>query len=295
MSFLLYYLVVLPVSRLPDRLLYLLSDLLFYLFYYVLPYRKRVVLENLRRSFPQRTEAEIRGLAKQFYRHFCDLLLESCRSFSIGLEDVKARMRLRNPELLDRLAAEGRSCVVCVGHHFNWELWILAFPPQVRYRTLGIYKTLKNKFFDRKLYEARARFGLQLVAMSDTGNTLRKSAGETKAVMLAFDQSPAIFERCTFVQFLGRRTAAYFGVEKYARDFDFAVVYMHLARESRGHYSCEAEVLFPQPRATAQGEITQRLFDELACDIERAPESWLWSHRRWKHDAVPAGAAPAKP
>jgi KDO2-lipid IV(A) lauroyltransferase len=290
-NFLFYYLIVVPVSRLPYRLLYLLSDAAYYLFWYVLPYRKRVVFDNLRRCFPRRTESEIRALAQAFYREFCDQLLEAFKNFSIGLEEAKQRMRLVNPELLDALAAQGRSAIVCVGHYCNWELWILAFPPQVRYRALGIYKKMKSAFIDRKLYASRTRFGLQLVVMRDTGNTLRQSARETKCVMLAFDQSPAIFERCTFVDFLGRRTAAYFGVEKYARDFDFAVVYAHLKRERRGFYSSEAELLFEQPRATAEGEITQRLFDVLAKDIERAPEFWLWSHRRWKHESAPAGAA----
>jgi KDO2-lipid IV(A) lauroyltransferase len=293
-NFLFYYLIVVPLSRLPYGLLYLLSDAACHLFWYVLPYRKRVVLDNLRRCFPRRSEGEIRALAKAFYREFCDQLLETFKNFSIGMEEAKQRMRLVNPELLDALAAQGRSAVICVGHYCNWELWILAFPPQVRYRTLGIYKKMKSAFFDRKLYESRTRFGLQLVVMNETGNRLRQMAAETKAVMLAFDQSPAIFERCTFVEFLGRRTAAYFGVEKYARDFDFVVVYMHLRPERRGHYSCEAEILFERPRETAQGEITQRLFDVLAKDIERAPQYWLWSHRRWKHDAVPAEALPQR-
>jgi KDO2-lipid IV(A) lauroyltransferase len=291
-NFLFYYLIVVPVSRLPYGLLYLLSDAAYYLLWYVLPYRKRVVLDNLRRCFPQRPEGEIRALARAFYREFCDQLLETFKNFSIGREEAIARMRLANPGPLDALAAQGRSAVVCVGHYCNWELWILAFPPQVRYRTLGIYKKMKSDFFDRKLYASRTRFGLDLVVMNETGKRLRETAAVTKAVMLAFDQSPAIFERCTFVEFLGRRTAAYFGVEKYARDFDFAVVYMHLRRERRGFYSCEAEVLFERPRDAAQGEITQRLFDVLAKDIERAPQYWLWSHRRWKHDAVQAEALP---
>ncbi|MBK7887219.1 MAG: hypothetical protein IPJ86_07925 [Bacteroidetes bacterium] len=146
----LYYLVILPVSLLPYFFLYRISDFLFFLFYFVLGYRKKVVIGNIKRSFPDKTEVEHNRIAKAFYRHFADLIVESLKVFTISKKEVGERMKFVNPELINRYFAEGKSVILAGGHFNNWELFAVAIDQAVKHQSIAIYKPLTNKFFDRK-------------------------------------------------------------------------------------------------------------------------------------------------
>ncbi|MDZ4822137.1 MAG: lysophospholipid acyltransferase family protein [Flavobacteriales bacterium] len=283
MNKLLYYLVLLPISKLPYTLLYGLSDLLFFVLWYVAGYRKKVVMGNLEKCFPGKKKDEIKAIARKFYSHLCDLVLESVKNFSITRQEASARVKNINPEVLNGFSEKGQSIVVCGGHCGNWELWAVATPMVVRHKMIGIYKKLSNPFFDSKMRETRNKFGMKLVSTRETGEYLRLNADETKALILAFDQSPGDPKKCVWVNFMGQETAAYFGAEKYAREFDYPVVYGYVRKEKRGYYSCEYRVLFEHPRQQPEGIITQKLFEVLEEEIKREPYNWLWSHKRWKH------------
>lgn len=282
-SALLYLFFIKPVSLLPPFLLYRVADFFFILLWHVFPYRKKVVLQNLERCFPEWDQTRRTGVAKNFYRHFSDLVVESLRNFSISRRNALARMVQVNPEVPDAFALKGQSIMLCGGHYGNWELWALAAPLQVRHQLIGIYKPLSNAFFDERMRKSRSRFGLQLVATRQTGNYLRTHSEEINALVFAFDQSPSNPQKCIWVSFLGQDTAAYFGAEKYALEFRRPVVYGHVEKVRRGHYQVTYEVVAEDPSSLPEGELTRRLFAILEADIRKKPEWWLWSHRRWKH------------
>lgn len=287
-SWLVFWLIIKPVSLLPPFLLYGVADFFFFVLWHLVPYRRKVVVQNLERVFPDKTPGERWLICRGFYRHFADLVVESLRNFSISRELCRSTMIQLNPEVLNDIAAKGRSVVLCGGHVGNWELWALAAPPSLKHKLIGVYKKLSNAFFDRKMRETRSQFGLELVATVDTGHYLRTNPDELNAVVLAFDQSPSNPLKAYWLNFLGQDTAAYFGAEKYARELNRPVVYGSMRKTRRGHYEVTYRLVCENPLEQPHGWITEELFRLLEEDIRARPELWLWSHKRWKHRR-PAG------
>jgi KDO2-lipid IV(A) lauroyltransferase len=283
MSALLYWFVLKPISLLPYRVLYLLSDFFFVVFYYVIGYRKKVVRGNLTRSFPEKSVAEIISIEKDFYRHFCDLILESLKNFSTNAQQLAARFEHRNTEILDQLHAEGRSAILAGGHYGNWEMWALSAPAHFRHRLMAIYKRLSNRYFDEKMRSTRGKFGLELVSTKETGDWLHTNRENLFVSVFAIDQSPSNPRKAHWISFLGQETACLFGAEKYAKEFNLAVVFGHLSKVSRGKYAIDYELVTLNPESFGHGKLTEHLSEMLEADIRREPRYWLWSHKRWKH------------
>jgi len=283
MSAILYWLVLKPISLLPYRALYVLSDFFFLVFYHVVRYRKKVVRGNLTRSFPEKSVKEIRAIEKDFYRHFCDLVLESLKNFSADADQLAARYEHRNTEVLDRLHAEGRSAILAGGHYGNWEMWALSAPVHFKHRLMGIYKRLSNPYFDQKMRSTRGKFGLELVSTRETVEWLEANRASLFVSVFAIDQSPSDPKKAHWISFLGQETACIFGAEKYAKEFNLAIVFGHLHKVSRGKYAIDYELVTTNPRSYEHGKLTEEMSALLEKDIRREPRYWLWTHKRWKH------------
>jgi Kdo2-lipid IVA lauroyltransferase/acyltransferase len=274
--------VVLPLSRLPYIVLYGISDVLFYFFYYIIRYRKKVVFQNIRGSFPDRSQAEHEQIAKKFYSHFCDLLVESLKIFSITEEEVKQRMKTNNPEVVDHFYDQGRSVILVGGHYNNWELFAVAIDGWIRHNSLAIYKPLNNKFWDSRMRKTREKYGLKMISIRDVAKVFEENRSKLTATIFAADQSPGNVKKAYWMNFLNRDTAVLFGTEKYAREYNYPVIFGRLTKVKRGHYVCDWELISENPVQTKYGEITEAHTRLLEKDILNDPPYWLWSHRRWK-------------
>lgn len=283
MSGLLYWLVIKPISLLPYPVLYAFSDFFYVILYHLVGYRKKVVRDNLMQSFPQKTRLERTTIEKAFYRHFCDLVLESLKNFSIGENDIRKRFTHRGTEILDRLHSQGKSALLVGGHYGNWELWAVSAPPHFRHKLMAIYKRLSNPFFDKKMRQTRGRFGLELVSTRETATWLKEHQAELFMSVFAIDQSPSNPHKAHWIDFMGQETAALFGTEKYAKEFNLPIVFGHLRKDSRGMYSIDYDLFTENPRDFPHGELTQQLNKILETDIQKDPRYWLWTHKRWKH------------
>jgi Kdo2-lipid IVA lauroyltransferase/acyltransferase len=283
LSALLYYTIIYPLSLLPYFVLYRLSDLFYILLYHGIGYRKKVVRNNLHYAFPERTRSELRGIERRFYRHLCDLVVESLKNFSISASAVRERMTHQGYEAMDAYAAAGQRVIIAGGHFANWELWGVSAAPVLKHKVVGIYKPLSNRFFDKKMRESRGKFGLGLLSTKETADYFRKPASEPDAVVFAFDQSPSNPEKAVWVRFLGRDTAALYGTEKYASESQIPVFFGKISKLSRGHYTVEYQPVDMAPHLRPKGALTQQLHDMLESQIMEQPELWLWSHRKWKH------------
>ncbi|WP_421890315.1 lysophospholipid acyltransferase family protein [Marinoscillum sp.] len=282
MARILYYLIIKPLSFLPMRALYVLADLLYLLMRCGLTYRKKVVFSNLSHAFPDKPDEEIRAIAWKFYRHFCDLLAESIRLFSISEKEAIARFKVVNTEVFDALAAQSRSALLVGGHYNNWELFAVATDPQISHQLLGIYTPLTNAFFEKKFSESRSKFGLILVPKKKVKETFEQFKSQLTATTFAIDQSPRKSQRVYWTKFLNQDTAVHFGAEKYAKDYNYAVVFGSARKVKRGHYELRFELLEDSPKDTPEGAITERQTRRLEAQIYEAPEYWLWTHKRWK-------------
>jgi KDO2-lipid IV(A) lauroyltransferase len=279
----LYYLLLKPLSLLPLRLLYVLSDGMYQLLYHVVGYRKQVVRENLRRSFPERSEAEIEAIAQRFFRRLCDLIMESVKLFSISEAELMRRCEIKDASLPNHYAAQGRSVIIFAGHYHNWEISAAASDRQMKHQTVGAYVPLSDAFMDRVAKASRSRFGLIMISVKAVRAFFETHQGPPIAMLFAGDQSPRRPERAHWMTFLNQDTGVMKGTENYARQHDLPVIYGRILRPRRGYYAFEFELVTDTPQATEPGFITEACTHLLEADILREPSAWLWSHRRWKH------------
>jgi Kdo2-lipid IVA lauroyltransferase/acyltransferase len=282
-SALLFWLIIKPISLLPYRLLYLVSDFFYFVLTHLIPYRKKVVEYNISKTLSDLNADEVIALRKKFMRHFCDLVIESLKNFSITDEQAQERMIHRNPEVINQFAERGQSVILVGGHYANWELWAMAAPKPLKHLLVGVYKRLSNAYLDHKVRESRGRFGLHMVPTRETAAYMAGKNNPCDALILAFDQSPANPQKCVWVEFFGIRSAALFGAEKYAVELNRPLVYGHIDKIKRGYYEITFEVVSDQPVKSEKGELTQNLFRILENEVRKKPELWLWTHKRWKH------------
>ena len=283
LSAIFYYVVLKPISMLPLPILYIKSRGYYFWLYFVFGYRKKVVLENLRNSFPEKDEREIRAIASKFYKHFCDLIVEGIKSFSISEDNLQKHVEPVNAELIEKYFLQSRSVIICTGHYANWEWPALAFIRHSSHKSLGIYLPLKSKFFDNKLQETRSKFGLTLMSVKEVGQYFEDHKDQACSYGFIFDQSPSNPIKGRWIKFLNQDTSAMTGVERYAVKYNFPVIYGHVIKLSRGHYRITYELVTDTPQQTQEGEITESIFKKNEQIIRSAPEYWLWTHRRWKH------------
>jgi KDO2-lipid IV(A) lauroyltransferase len=281
-----YYLfrgTVFMFSLISMPLLYLLSDGLFFLFFYIFKYRKQVVLENLQRSFPEKSAKEIRLISKNFYKHFCDILLEGIKGLSMCKKELVKRYRITNPELINHYYEKNQSIITLAAHYANWEWGVLCSSLQVKPKTIGLYLPLSNKLIDQYIKKSRAAWGMYLLSVKDTHKGFEENKRIPSVYILVTDQSPSNKEKSIWINFLNQPTAFLHGAEKYAQQTSYSVLYTDIQRIKRGYYTVEFSVLSEHPKDSKPGEITALFANKLEKIIRAKPEHWLWSHRRWKH------------
>ena len=278
-----YYLVLLPISKLPYPLLYLFSNFVFFIIYRVVGYRKKVVFSNIKKSFPDKTTKEHQAIMIGFYRHFCDLILESIKCFSLKKKEALKRFVLTNPEVANQFYEKGQDVIFVGGHYNNWEILAVSVGMQFKHIPMGIYKPLSDRFLDVKMKESRQKYRLKMCATFEVKELMDANLGEPKGTIFAIDQSPSNPNKSYWMNFLGQETSVLFGAEKYAKELDLPVIFCKIEKTKRGHYIGTLKLLCDNPTEQPYGAITQMGTQELEKDVLEAPQYWLWSHKRWKH------------
>jgi len=280
---LLYWLLLKPLSLLPYWMLYGISDFFCFVLYRCIGYRKKVVLGNLKMAFPEKSDSERNAIAREFYAHFCDLVVEAIKNFSARESELKKRFVNLNPEVLDHYFNQGKGVIICGGHYANWEMWGVSTPLQTQMPLVAIYKRLADAYLDGKMRETRRKTGLDLVPTREVKKFLEENAGRNFGMVFAIDQSPADPKKSVWIEFLGQLSPAYFGAEKHAKELNWPMVYGHAERIKRGHYTVRYSVVTENPTAFEDGELIQYVSTFLEEDIRQVPYLWLWTHKRWKH------------
>jgi len=264
--------------------LYKLSDLLYFIFTRIFAYRKTVILGNIQRSFPTKSDAEHKQLVKEFYRHFSDILVEGIKNLTISKQQLKKRMVVRNPELMQELYDEKRNVILVSGHFNNWEWLISAQNLLFKHQAFGIGMPMTNKFWDKKVNQRRERFGMQVINSSNYQIKFRTFKKKPFAVLTLGDQSPAHSTKSYWLNFLNQDTAVLFGTEQMANDYDFTVVFFVIHKIKRGFYELELKLITKNAKSMDWGEITEMHTKLLEDEIIKNPSQWLWSHKRWKRE-----------
>ncbi|WP_230471276.1 lysophospholipid acyltransferase family protein [Hymenobacter jejuensis] len=280
------------LASLPLSVLYVIADGVYLLVAYVVRYRWRVVTENLRNSFPEKNETEIAALARGFYRHFSQILVEILKLRTISHAELQRRVRMRNPEVMTDLFDQGRTVLAMGSHAGNWE-WILSagafwFPDKAD----GVYKPLSNPFFEDFMYRLRTRTGARMVPMRDTLRDLVRRRNEVRSLSLLSDQAAGPEDQPYWTTFLHQDTSFYTGADKLAAQFHYPVVYVGIRRVRRGYYEVWLAPLYDgnSPLDKNDFVLAEKFARQLELDIQAAPTEYLWSHRRWKHKRTPKPA-----
>ena len=277
--FLLYLL-----SLLPMRLLYLLSDGLFFPLFHVVKYRRKVVEKQLEECFPEKSMQERRAIERQFYHFFCDYLVEVIKLFSISKKEMMRRMKFVGIEQVREELKDKKFCFLYLGHYCNWEYiaslsyWL----PEIHCGQ--IYHRIYNQAFDELFLKLRGQFGGESILMKDTLRRILTLRNQEKKVMIGFiaDQLPKWENMHHWTTFLNHDTSFFIGAERIAKQVDAALYYVDVERVKRGYYQVRFRLMTLHPKEFPDYELTDqyaRLLEESIC---RQPAYWLWTHKRWK-------------
>ncbi len=272
------------ITLLPLPVLYLLSDFIYLVLYYLVGYRKKTVYQNLRKSLPDKSPKEIRCIARKFYHQLCDYFIESVYLINMSEKENDRRMQFKNPEILQENYNQGKSILLLVSHYGNWE-WPNRMTRLSPHALLGIYKPLQNKYFDGLFLQLRGRFGGIGIPMDSTLRTLISYQQNNKPCILytVADQRPQWTGIQHWTTFLNQDTPVITGPEKIARRFKLPVYFLDLQKIKRGYYSAEFKLICEDPGAVPEFHISRKYQAMVERNILQRPELWLWSHKRWKY------------
>ena len=279
-----YYLLLIlvyPIALLPLRVLYVLSDVFFFILYYLLDYRKQLVYDNLKHAFPEKSDKELKRIRRKFYRSFCDQWIETLKLLTITEKELNKRLAA-NWELLHRLHAEGRNTYIMLGHNFNWEWGNVAMQYNNEQQFAGVYLPLANEAFDKLMMRARTRGGGWMISMKAKKGMTRLE-GVPHIMGLIADQNPSNLKAVTWLPFMNREAPFFKGTEQMARRAKGAVVFLGIKKIKRGYYKMHMELYTKDASTTEAGDITKAYVHFMERQLRAQPENWLWTHRRWKY------------
>lgn len=281
--YLLAYPVIWIISMLPFRILYMLSDFVYIVVYRVIRYRKKTVRENLALTLPHLSDKERLIIEKKFYHHLCDMFLEMAKTMNISKDEVCKRFAIKNIEVYKELEKQGKSISLLCSHYGSYE-WIISMNYYSNFIAYGIYKQLKNPYFDKLVHKIRSRFNAKLITTKQTIPTIIENNKNNVLSLYGFasDQSPKENSAFHYVKFLGIEVPVHTGAEMLAKRYNMNIVYLNTKKVKRGYYEVTLETLTENASEVPNYEITDLFIKLLEKQIYEAPEYYLWTHKRWK-------------
>ncbi len=272
------------ISRLPLAILYLISDLIFFVIYYFVGYRKKVVLENLRRSFPEKSPKEIEKIRKQFYINFADYIVEMVRSFTISRTELRVRVQHLNQDLFTDAKAEGKNIILLAGHVFNWE-WFNALASIVPQKHCHpVYRKVQSTFWEDQIKKIRNSFGNEALEAGDVMRHIFRNKNDGDSVyMFVADQTPHVSFVDVGLEFLNQETPVFIGYDKLATRMDLVFIYCEMKKVKRGYYQINYHRIVPDGEKFEEFEVVKKFHKLLENTINKRPSNYLWSHRKWKY------------
>lgn len=283
--FYLVYPIIWLLSIAPFRVLYLLSDFFYLIVYYIVGYRKDLVLSNLRKSFPDKPEKELLKIRRKFYRHFVDLFMEMMKSFTISEKQIKKRYVFKNMALIESLTKKGKSLIVIGSHYANWE-WFISANLHTNLSLYASYTHISNKVLEKKMKKSRERFGINMILTKKTIQNIENhhKNNTVGSFGLLSDQSPELGKTFYWSNFLGVRVPIHTGAEMLAKKYDCIFVKMEINKVKRGYYTVDFELITENPREYPDYQLTDIFLEKLEKQIRRKPEYYFWTHNRFKHE-----------
>jgi KDO2-lipid IV(A) lauroyltransferase len=282
------YLIAYPflwsISMLPFRLLYLFSDFVYLIVYYLIGYRKKTVRENLALALPHLSNEERLIIEKKSFRHWCDMFLEMIKTMTISNTEINKRFVFLNMEVYKKLEAQEKSIAIMLAHYASYE-WVISMNAYVKFSAFAIYKKLANPYFDKLVRDIRSRFKANLITTKETIPVIIENNKNKLLSIYGFasDQSPKISSAFHWQKFMGIEVPVHTGAEMLSKKYDMNVVFLKVTKVKRGYYQAIFEVLSENAKEVPNYEITDKFLKLVEQQILEAPEYYLWTHKRWKH------------
>lgn len=288
--FILTYPLIWALSILPFRILYLISDFIFLILYYVIGYRKKVVLNNLQLAFPKKSTKELLTIRKKFYHHFVDVFIEMIKTFTASKELIYKHYTFTNIDFLNDLHKDGKSLILVGPHYANWE-WIMSLDPFAPYKGYAAYTKIGNKYFNNKILNSRAKFGTTLLPTSKIVSEIKHN--DTNNIQAAYgllsDQSPQLKKTHYWSSFFNVKVPVHTGAEMLTKKFDMNMVFIETKRIKRGYYETSFSLVSEDPTQNSPYGLTDVFLKKVEEHVRKQPEYYLWTHKRFKHkDKAPS-------
>ena len=276
------------ISRLNFTIIYLISDFLYYVLYYVFSYRKSVVRENLKLAFPKMPKKERLKLEKNIFRNLTDVFLETFKSINVSEEELKKRFVFKYPEVLERVYNNNQNVIVMCSHYCCWE-WVFGVRNVTNFKINAIYKQLSNKYFDRLTKSRRSKFGANMIKTKDTFKEISRKSElkELNWYGFASDQSPKKSKAVYWNYFLNNWVPIHIGAEVIAKKYNMAIVFMDVQKIKRGYYEASFSLITDKPKDFKDFQLTEKYIRIVEKQIQNKPEYYTWTHRRFKHRQSP--------
>jgi KDO2-lipid IV(A) lauroyltransferase len=272
------------ISKLPLKILYIFSDIIFFLNYYIVGYRKSVITQNITNSFPEKSEKEIEEIRKKFYLNFSDYLVETVKSFSISETEARVRMQHINQELFYEAQKEGKNIILLAGHVFNWE-WINALAKIVPQKHCHpVYRKVNSDFWENQMKKVRNKFGNEALEANEVIlNIFRNKNDGNSIYMFVADQTPHSSHVNYGLEFLNQKTPVFIGYDKLATRMDLAFIYCEMKKVKRSFYQVNYHRIYPDGEKFVEHEVVKKFHKLLENTLHKRPDNYLWSHRKWKY------------
>jgi len=273
------------IGHLPLFILYRIASLSKWLLYFVFSYRKKVIVNNIKNSFPYLNNRQVKALTIKFYGYFTDLMVEFFRGSAISKKEILDRVTLVNEQIITNYLDKGIPVVLVAGHQGNWE-WAVHRLALSENLCDIVYQKLSSTLFNNFTFWVRSRFGSNVLMEKRESVILARDRKDIpRAICLAADQSPSKPESAYWTNFLNQPTGFFTGMERFAREYQYPVIFVELIRIKRGYYTMSFEELIkPSYDNIDKGAIIELFARRLEKSVLKYPDQYLWSHKRWKHE-----------
>jgi len=273
------------LAALPFPVLYLLSDFLYLFLYYIPGYRKKVVMENLRFAFPEKTEEERNTIAKQFYANLADMIVETIKLIHADWNDVAERAYgdfIPQQQVYEK----GKNVLMGLSHQFNWEMGSWALTKGTKFQMLAFYTPITDPVIEKIVLDYRKKLGTIFISTRLAWQEMEKYKDIPTLTAFLADQNPTKLNKAYWTTFLNRETPFHTGLERAALRTGDPVIFTEIVRVKRGYFKERSTMAFENPKETKPGEITEAFVRFLEESIKRQPDNWVWTHKRWKHKRI---------
>lgn len=283
-AFYLVYAFLWLISILPFPIFYFVSDCIFVIIYYIIGYRKKTVRSNIQLTLPHLSKKEQLQVEKKFYKHMCDMFMEMIKTISISKKEIQKRFTFTNIELFHEYEKKKKSIILFYAHYASWE-WSITLGTFINFKGFGIYKKIRNPYFDKLVKDIRSHFDATLIDTKATTKTVIENQNKGILGVYGFisDQTPAKQKAKYWDTFMGHQVPIHIGGESLARSLDMNVLYMKVSKVKRGFYEATFIPITDNIKAEPKFEVSKKFIREVEKQIYEAPEYYFWTHKRWKH------------